>query len=129
MKNKNAKSTKVFPTGLIGLVVILIATSLALPHNSFARGKPPGAGGKPPGAGGELFDDLLDMLVDDQKDDVKAVLDAHRGKFENARSKSEHEEIKNSLENGIRALLTTDEQERELDKIMEEMDNIGPPER
>ncbi len=88
MKTKRAKNTKMFPTGLVGLAVILTVASLAMSVSAFAQGPPDtdgpphgkgmGKGGPGMGYGGGPFKGLFEILDEDQQEKVTAILEAHR---------------------------------------------------
>jgi Spy/CpxP family protein refolding chaperone len=105
MKSRN--ELKRTPSCIIAIVAILLAANLATTDNVFAQGPPEGAG--PPynmgegghgmgkgGRGGGPMKGLFEMLDEDQKEKVKAILEDHREDAEATQENmaAKHEELR-----------------------------------
>ena len=78
-------------------------------------------------AGEGPFKSLFEILDDDQKEQVKAILEKNRAEFKGADSEAERRGIRDLLKTEVGSVLTTDEQRQELDEALDKMEKYGPP--
>ncbi|MCP4230467.1 MAG: Spy/CpxP family protein refolding chaperone [bacterium] len=121
------ENLKVVPTGLAGLAVVLIAASLAIAPSVFAQdttpptdenGPPYGMGKGKGGHGGGPMKGLFEILDEDQKEKVTAILEAHREDAE-----STHDAMKTKNEE-LRELIKSDATEATVMAKAEEISGI-----